>query len=144
MEIKEIKKIIINEESFCLSKNHLVNVYGLNDKSVKIFFKEEEIMLNFQFSGLSSIQICSEKELCDLLENLGIQKIDISILRLKIIDTKKWGRKPVYSEGADSICFCCYNVIIDNRNFIIIYNTSGTKAIEYIYIHGIWSITNDF
>ena len=140
MEIREIKDIVINEESFYLSKNHLVDVYGLDDNFLKIFLIEDKIMMNFQFSDLFSYQICSEKELYDLLKNLGIEKIDISIFRLKLIDTKKWGRKPIYSDGADSICFSCYNIIIENKNFIVFYNTSGTKAIEYIYIHGIWSL----
>ena len=66
--------------------------------------------------------------------------MDISLFRLKMIETSKWGKKPIYTEGADSICFNYYVVSLENVKYFILYNFSGTKNIEFLYIHGIWKI----
>jgi hypothetical protein len=139
MGINEIRKIFVKDKSLYLLEEHLVDVSELDriDGFVKICFDSKEIKLPL-YSSSCSKEIYSEKDLQNLLMNLGLNDIDIVLLRLKIINTKKWGRKPVYIQGADSIYFSCYHAIIDNENYFIFYNTSGTKAIEYLYIHGIW------
>lgn len=139
MEIIEIKRILVKDKSICLLNEHLVDVTELDriNGFIKFSFDSKEISFPL-FSSQFSKGICSENDLQSLLLNLRLHNIDIALFRLKIITTKKWGRKPVYIQGADDICFSCYNITIDNDNYLIFYNTSGTKAIEYLYIHGIW------
>lgn len=89
------------------------------------------------FNNVSSELICTEQDLQKLHKKLHIKNIDISKLIIKIIETRKLRKKTIYEEGADSSCFDFCK--IDDSHFII-YNISGTKAIEYLYIHGVWKI----
>ena len=139
MEINEIKKIVILGRKIELSQNHIVDVYGLKSKSVTLTLKEDNISLDIPYIK-GAVQVCSEDDLNRLLTDLEIFDVDISLFRLKVIETKKWGKKPIYNEGADSICFCCHSKRIGDNMFIIFYNTSGTKEVEYLYIHGVWKI----
>jgi hypothetical protein len=136
MEIIEINNILVNDKQFNLFKEHLVDI-SESDRIkgyVDITFNLIKYRLPL-FGNKFCESICSEQDLHNLIQELGMKNIDISILRLKIIETKKWSKKPIYIEGADSVCFCCYQF---DKNHFVIYNTSGTKAIEYLYIHGIW------
>lgn len=136
MEIIEINNILINDKKFNLFNEHLVDILESDrDKGyVEITFNLATYRLPL-FVNKFCESICSEHDLQKLIQKLSLKDIDIAVLRLKIIDTKKWGKKPIYIEGADSVCFSFYQL---DKNHFIIYNTSGTKAIEYLYIHGIW------
>ncbi len=140
MEIIEINIIRVKDIELNLFKEHLVDISETdrNKGYIDIIFNLTKFRLPL-FENKFCESICSEKDLQNLMKNLYIEDIDISILRLKIIETKKWGKKPIYIEGADSICFSCYKF---DTNYFIIYNTSGTKAIENLYIHGIWEVMN--
>lgn len=138
MEIIEIKNILVKNKGFNLFKEHLVDISesDRNRGYLEITFNSIKYRLPL-FGNKFYESICSEDDLQNLTQKLNIKNVNISILRLKIIETKKWGKKPIYIEGADGVCFSCYPF---DKNHFIIYNTSGTKAIEYLYIHGIWKI----
>jgi hypothetical protein len=136
MEIIKIDNILVNDKQFNLFREHLVDI-SESDRSkgyVDIVFNLVKYRLPL-FGNKFCDSICSEQDLRNLIQKLNVNIIDVAILGLKIIETKKWGKKPIYIEGADSVCFSCYQF---DKNHFIIYNTSGTKAIEYLYIHGIW------
>jgi hypothetical protein len=136
MEIIEINNILVNNKKINLLNEHLVHISesDRNKGYVEIASNLATYRLPL-FGNKFCESICSEHDLQKLIQKLGLKDIDIAVLRLKIIDTKKWGKKPIYIEGADNVCFDFYQL---DKNHFIIYNTSGTKAIEYLYIHGIW------
>jgi hypothetical protein len=141
MEIKEIKNMLIKGKHVTLHKYHLLNIDGFND-IVNLSLENGDIVFELPYmEDEKGYAICTEEELSRLLTNLRIPKIDISLLRLKIIDTKKWGKKLIYEEGADSVYFNCYYKVFHNTTILVFYNTSGTRGIENIYIHGIWKIS---
>ena len=136
MGIIEINNIVVKNKKINLSKNHIVDISDSDRNNGYVVVELNTTVFRLPlFINNFCKSICSEEDLQNMKHKLLIDDIDISILRLKIIETKKWGKKPIYIEGADSTCFSCYRF---NENYFIIYNTSGSKAIEYLYIHGIW------
>ena len=83
-------------------------------------------------------QICNYSDLQELPYDINLPIFNLENLRLKIINTKKWGEKIIYNEGAKSLCFSCYYLKNKKNIYIIFFNTNGTKEVESIYIHGIW------
>ena len=87
-------------------------------------------------------KICNEDELYNLFRQLDINPDLISLFNIEIIDTKKWGRKPLFKQGIKSICFEVIIKKISNCYYAFFFNKSGTKAIESIYVNGIWKINS--
>jgi hypothetical protein len=139
MEINEIKKARINGHEVLFPINYWLNINnGLIEKKINI--EIENFNFQIQIGNEKSItQICNQNDLFILLKRLNITIVDFEDLRLKVIKTNKWGDKLIYNDGAKSLCFNCYSLNNENRCYIILFNTDGTKEVENIYIHGIWT-----
>lgn len=138
MEIIEIKRAKINGEDIFFPSIYWLNIEnGLIDKTINI--KIENLKFQFNINSNKNLkQICNHNDLKELLGNIYFSIFNLENLRLKIINTKKWGEKIVYNEGAKSLCFSCYYIKYEKKDYMIFFNTDGTKEVENIYIHGIW------
>lgn len=138
MEVIEIKRAKINGKEVFFPFNYWLDIQnGLTDKTINI----EVENLNFQLhinSDKNIKKICNYNDLKKLSEDINLSILNLENLRLKIINTKKWGNKIIYNEGAKSLCFSCYSIRSEKEDYIMFFNTDGTKEVENVYIHGIW------
>ena len=65
---------------------------------------------------------------------------DLETFRIKLAETKKWGIKPLFIDGQNSICFSCFQMETEDFKYLMFYNTSGSKFVESIYFHGLWKL----
>jgi hypothetical protein len=85
-----------------------------------------------------ALTICTEQELFNMLNTYSISNYDI--LRLEVRETNKWGRKPLFVNGTNGVCFSACTLNVESDIFLVLYATSGTRGIESIYLHGIWKL----
>lgn len=140
MEIIEIKQAKINGENVFFPIDYSLNIHnGLIEKIINIEIENFNLQLSIG-ADKNLKQICNYNELRELLGDINLSISNLENLRLKIINTKKWGEKIIYNEGAKSLCFSCYSLKNKSNIYIIFFNTNGTKEVENVYIHGIWRI----
>ncbi len=140
MEIIEIKQVKINEIDVFPPLYYPLNIFnGLIDKTINI--EVENLKFQFNIDRNKSINsICNYNDLKKILSSIHCFSFNLDNLRLKNVNTKKWGEKLIYNEGNKSLCFNIYYVKNENVYYIMFFNTDGTKEIENIYIHGIWKV----
>lgn len=141
--ITEIYRITIGENS--LEVHDLPSTIWLDNinSTEKFAFKlrlDDGFAIEIEPLSKSNYTICSAEDLENLLKKLGIKSA--ALLRLEIRDTKKWGRKPLFIGGINSVCFqFLIKELGDGKGrIIVLYNTSGSHEIESIYLHGVWTL----
>jgi len=139
--IKEIKSVIykgIEDKNVALPGTIWLDEIGGSISGIISFNYSENKAVVCNILNNSTITICTEQELWDLLNKYSITSYDA--LRIEVRDTNKWGRKPLFVNGTNGVCFSAYIYNEQGNNFLLLYATSGTRGLESIYLHGIWKL----
>lgn len=141
--IKEIKEFVysnVSENKKCSTQTS-VWLENIDDYKETCFsIPDANAQIDFYPFKDEITTICNEEELNDFFNQLVINPELMPLFNIEIIETKKWGKKPLFKHGIKSICFEIVIKEMSNCYYAIFFNKSGTKAIESVYVNGIWVI----
>jgi ABC-type bacteriocin/lantibiotic exporter with double-glycine peptidase domain len=140
--MKEIKTIKINDEGW--KEIDLPSLIWLNGNENQWIVQVDCNGERIEISKESGVTICSENDYDQLMRMLGQEDKNNDPFRIEIRETKKWGKKPLFKNGNNNVCFQVLVKNIEDEILVAFFNFHGTKSIESIYIHGIWLISRDY
>jgi hypothetical protein len=142
--IKEILKFVYTNVSKHLTNYTQTSIWFEDiDDNLETCFSvsiNENTRVDFYPFKDDLTKICNEEELNNIFNQLKINLEFIPLFNIEIIETKKWGKKPLFKQGIKSICFEVIIKEMSNCYYVLFFNKSGTKATESIYVNGIWAI----
>jgi hypothetical protein len=136
--IKEYNKIQIGSDIFDIPNDIWIND-SLNSLEIKIIDDIDEIYFSFK-EEIEKFKVCNVNDWNNFLNLLNIDITDCDLFRVFIKETTKWGLKPMFVNGINSICFEIIIVKMNNFVYFLLFSKSGSKEIESIYFHGIWRV----
>ena len=115
--------------------------YWIDSNDIIVRIGTNERVEFYPLKTMDKMKVCTSEDLCRELDKIGIDKSEITTLRIEEKMTNSWGLKPLLENATNTLCFYIAEYIVDKEHYIMIYNIDGTRAIESIYVHGIWQIS---
>ncbi|ASS49382.1 MAG: hypothetical protein A3D31_03330 [Candidatus Fluviicola riflensis] len=142
--IKEIKEFVYTNTSENKTHSTQTSIWleNIDDYLETCYSVSTDLNTQVDFYPFKDdiIKICNEEELNHLFGRLGVNLELMPLFNIEIIETKKWGKKPLFRQGIKSICFEVVIKEISNYQYVMFFNKSGSKSIESVYVNGIWAI----
>jgi hypothetical protein len=139
--VNELKHILLIDNNQTKEVELPINHWLENDGTdLRIEFQHNEVVMFNPFEKEQRAEICTENDLREVFASVGLDLNYTSQFRLELKETKKWGVKPLFINGTNTICFLIKQIITEKHVYFLLFNTDGTKAIESFYLHGLWAI----
>lgn len=141
--IRELKSgaiSILGEENVNFPRNIWINE-GVVLNPNKFSIKSESVLFHpLDIKKNRLVVIETESDLYNLFQNFGIEHEPLCQFRIAIRDTKTMGKKPLFVNGLNSKKNYCEVFEDQNVKVFMLFSLNGTRALESIYIHGIWEV----